>query len=159
MVRPDDGNFRRWFDNSPVGNVNNNDYRDYIRRDSSVAVDDYYKSEMVNDFALNSLVDKNKQLTEMDDALRRIVVGISASTGIPVKGVADSLNIGFINPILNRQDLDTPIAKDLGNVNNSKIVDSKTTEYIGKFTETEEKNPEIVTDLGNVNDAEKEGPR
>ena len=157
LVRPDDGNFRRWFDNSPVGNVNNNDYRDYVRRDSSVAVDDYYKSEMVNDFALNSLVDKNKQLTEMDDALRRIVVGISASTGIPVKGVADSLNIGFINPILNRQDLDTPIAKDLGNVNNSKIVDSKTTEYIGKFTETEEKNPEIVTDLGNVNDTEKGG--
>ena len=157
LVRPDDGNFRRWFDNSPIGNVNNNDYRDYVRRDSSVAVDDYYKSEMVNDFALNSLVDKNKQLTEMDDALRRIVVGISASTGIPVKGVTDSLNIGFIDPILNRQDLDTPIAKDLGNVNNSKIVDSKTTEYIGKFTETEEKNPEIVTDLGNINDTEKGG--
>ena len=157
LVRPDDGNFRRWFDNSPVGNVNNNDYRDYVRRDSSVAVDDYYKSEMVNDFALNSLVDKNKQLTEMDDALRRIVVGISASTGIPVKGVTDALNIGFIDPILNRQDLDTPIAKNLGNVNNSKIVDSKTTEYIGKFTETKEKNPEIVTDLGNVNDIEKGG--
>ena len=157
LVRLDDGNFRRWFDNSPVGNVNNNDYRDYVRRDSSVAVDDYYKSEMVNDFALNSLVDKNKQLTEMDDALRRIVVGISASTGIPVKGVTDALNIGFIDPILNRQDLDTPIAKNLGNVNNSKIVDSKTTEYIGKFTETEEKNPEIVTDLGNVNDIEKGG--
>ena len=157
LVRPDDGNFRRWFDNSPVGNVNNNDYRDYVRRDSSVAVDDYYKSEMVNDFALNSLVDKNKQLTEMDDALRRIVVGISASTGIPVKGVTDALNIGFINPILNRQDLDTPIAKNLGNVNNSKIINTQTTEYIGKFTETEEKNPEIVTDLGNVNDIEKGG--
>lgn len=157
LVRPDDGNFRRWFDNSPVGNVNNNDYRDYVRRDSSVAVDDYYKSEMVNDFALNSLVDKNKQLTEMDDALRRIVVGISASTGIPVKGVSDALNIGFIDPILNRQDLDTPIAKNLGNVNNSKIINTQTTEYIGKFTETEERNPEIVTDLGNVNDTKKGG--
>lgn len=157
LVRPDDGNFRRWFDNSPVGNVNNNDYRDYVRRDSSVAVDDYYKSEMVNDFALNSLVDKNKQLTEMDDALRRIVVGISASTGIPVKGVTDALNIGFIDPILNRQDLDTPIAKNLGNVNNSKIINTQTTEYIGKFTETEERNPEIVTDLGNVNDTKKGG--
>lgn len=157
LVRPDDGNFRRWFDNSPVGNVNNNDYRDYVRRDSSVAVDDYYKSEMVNDFALNSLVDKNKQLTEMDDALRRIVVGISASTGIPVKGVTDALNIGFIDPILNRQDLDTPIAKNLGNVNNSKIINTQTTEYIGKFTETKEKNPEIVTDLGNVNDTKKGG--
>lgn len=157
LVRLDDGNFRRWFDNSPVGNVNNNDYRDYVRRDSSVAVDDYYKSEMVNDFALNSLVDKNKQLTEMDDALRRIVVGISASTGIPVKGVTDALNIGFIDPILNRQDLDTPIAKNLGNVNNSKIINTQTTEYIGKFTETEEKNPEIVTDLGNVNKIEKGG--
>ena len=157
LVRPDDGNFRRWFDNSPVGNVNNNDYRDYVRRDSSVAVDDYYKSKMVNDFALNSLVDKNKQLTEMDDALRRIVVGISASTGIPVKGVTDALNIGFIDPILNRQDMDTPIAKNLGNVNNSKIINTQTTEYIGKFTETEEKNPEIVTDLGNVNDIEKGG--
>ena len=157
LVRPDDGNFRRWFDNSPVGNVNNNDYRDYVRRDSSVAVDDYYKSEMVNDFALNSLVDKNKQLTEMDDALRRIVVGISASTGIPVKGVTDALNIGFIDPILNRQDLDTPIAKNLGNVNNSKIINTQTTEYIGKFTETEERNPEIVTDLGNVNKIEKGG--
>ena len=157
LVRPDDGNFRRWFDNSPVGNVNNNDYRDYVRRDSSVAVDDYYKSEMVNDFALNSLVDKNKQLTEMDDALRRIVVGISASTGIPVKGVSDALNIGFIDPILNRQDLDTPIAKNLGNVNNSKIINTQTTEYIGKFTETKEKNPEIVTDLGNVNKIEKGG--
>lgn len=157
LVRPDDGNFRMWFDNSPVGNVNNNDYRDYVRRDSSVAVDDYYKSEMVNDFALNSLVDKNKQLTEMDDALRRIVVGISASTGIPVKGVTDALNIGFIDPILNRQDLDTPIAKNLGNVNNSKIINTQTTEYIGKFTETEERNPEIVTDLGNVNKIEKGG--
>ena len=157
LVRPDDGNFRMWFDNSPVGNVNNNDYRDYVRRDSSVAVDDYYKSEMVNDFALNSLVDKNKQLTEMDDALRRIVVGISASTGIPVKGVTDALNIGFIDPILNRQDLDTPIAKNLGNVNNSKIINTQTTEYIGKFTETKEKNPEIVTDLGNVNKIEKGG--
>ena len=157
LVRPDDGNFRRWFDKSPAGNVNNNDYRDYVRRDSSVAVDDYYKSEMVNDFALNSLVNKNKQLTEMDDALRRIVVGISASTGIPVKGVTDALNIKFIDPILNRQDLDTPIAKDLGNVNNSKIINTQITEYIGKFTETEEKNPEIVTDLGNVNDTEKGG--
>ena len=157
LVRPDDGNFRRWFDNSPVGNVNNNDYRDYVRRDSSVAGDDYYKSKMVNDFALNSLVDKNKQLTEMDDALRRIVVGISASTGIPVKGVTDALNIGFIDPILNRQDLDTPIAKNLGNVNNSKIINTQATEYIGKFTETEEKNPEIVTDLGNVNKIEKGG--
>ena len=157
LVRPDDGNFRRWFDNSPVGNVNNNDYRDYVRRDSSVAVDDYYKSEMVNDFALNSLVDKNKQLTEMDDALRRIVVGISASTGIPVKGVTDALNIRFIDPILNRQDMDTPIAKNLGNVNNSKIINTQTTEYIGKFTETEERNPEIVTDLGNVNDTKKGG--
>lgn len=157
LVRPDDGNFRRWFDSSPVGNVNNNDYRDYVRRDSAVAVDDYYKSEMVNDFALNSLVDKNKQLTEMDDALRRIVVGISASTGIPVKGVTDALNIGFIDPILNRQDLDTPIAKNLGNVNNSKIINTQTTEYIGKFTETEVRNPEIVTDLGNVNDIEKGG--
>ena len=157
LVRPDDGNFRRWFDNSPVGNVNNNDYRDYVRRDSSVAVDDYYKSEMVNDFALNSLVDKNKQLTEMDDTLRRIVVGISASTGIPVKGVTDALNIGFIDPILNRQDLDTPIAKNLGNVNNSKIINTQTTEYIGKFTKTEERNPEIVTDLGNVNDTKKGG--
>lgn len=157
LVRPDDGNFRRWFDSSPVGNVNNNDYRDYVRRDSAVTVDDYYKSEMVNDFALNSLVDKNKQLTEMDDALRRIVVGISASTGIPVKGVTDALNIGFINPILNRQDLDTPIAKNLGNVNNSKIINTQTTEYIGKFTETEVRNPEIVTDLGNVNDIEKGG--
>ena len=111
-----DGNFRRWFDKSPLGNVNNNDYRDYIRRDSSVSVDDYYKTTIVNNFAINSVVDKNKQLSDMDEALRKIVVGISASTGIPAKGVADSLNIGFIDPIINGDTSGIPVVKDLGMV-------------------------------------------
>jgi hypothetical protein len=144
------GNFRRWFDKSELGNVNNNDYREYIRHDSAVAVDDYYKTTIVNDFALGSVGQKNKQLTAMDDALRRIVVGISASTGIPVKGVTDALNIQFIDPILNEKDLATPIVKNLGNVTNSRVVDEKTMEYVGTVQGDETKESETVKDLGNV---------
>ena len=144
------GNFRRWFDKSELGNVNNNDYREYIRHDSAVAVDDYYKTTIVNDFALGSVGQKNKQLTAMDDALRRIVVGISASTGIPVKGVTDALNIQFIDPILNEKDLATPIVKNLGNVTNSRVVDEKTMEYVGTVQGDETKETETVKDLGNV---------
>lgn len=150
-----DGNFRRWFDKSPLGNVNNNDYRDYVRRDSTVAVDDHFKTTIVNDFAMNSVVQKNKQLTEMDDALRRLVVGISASTGIPTKGVPDALNIKQIDPILNDDvDLAAAVIKELGNVNNSRIIDTDTTEYIGTAVTEDDKNTsaDIVTDLGNVNE-------
>ena len=153
----DDGNFRRWFDKSPLGNVNNNDYRDYIRHDSNVAVDDHYKTTIVNNFAMNSVVDKDKQLTAMDDALRRIVTGISASTGIPVAGVTDALNIKFIDPIINEKDKAAPVVKDLGNVTNSKVVDTETMEYIGKVIGSEEPEPKTITDLGNVYDEKEKG--
>lgn len=145
-----DGNFRRWFDRSDLGNVNNNDYRDYIRHDSYVAVDDHYKTTVVNNFALGSVAKKNKELTAMDDALRRIVTGISASTGIPTNGVADALNVGFLKSVFNEQDLAAPIAKDLGNVTNSKVVSVDTMEYIGKVVGQEEPQPNTVTDLGSV---------
>ena len=145
-----DGNFRRWFDRSDLGNVNNNDYRDYIRHDSSVAVDDHYKTTVVNNFALGSVAQKNKELTAMDDALRRIVTGISASTGIPTNGVADALNVGFLKSVFNEQDLAAPIAKDLGNVTNSKVVSVDTMEYIGKVVGQEEPQPNTITDLGSV---------
>lgn len=145
------GNFRRWFDRSELGNVNNNDYREYIRHDSAVAVDDHYKTSIVNNFALGSVAQKNQELTAMDDALRRLVVGISASTGIPVKGVTDALNIQFIDPIINEKDLATPVLKNIGNVNNSTIKDEKRTEYVGTVITDEQKDPDIVQDLGNVN--------
>lgn len=129
----DDGNFRRWFDKSVLGNVNNNDYRDYVRRDSSVAVDDHYKTTIVNDFANNSVVNKNQELTMLDDALRRIVVGVSASTGLPVQGVPDALNIGFIDPIINEKEPPV-VLRDIG------TVDSE-----------DKRNPEFIDFLGNVN--------
>ena len=144
------GNFRRWYDRSVLGNVNNNDYRDYIRRDSSVAVDDHFKTTIVNNFAMNSLVNKNKELTEMDDALRRIVVGISASTGIPTSKVTDVLNIGFIDPILNESDKAAAVVKNLGNVTNSKIINTDTTEYIGVVEGETNNSQDIVDDLGNI---------
>lgn len=149
---PDDGNFRRWFDKSVLGNVNNNDYRDYIRRDSSVAVDDHYKTTIVNNFALGSLSNKNKELTAMDDVLRRIVVGISASTGIPPKGVVNALDLGFIDPILNEKDKSVVITKNLGNVNTSKVIDTNTMEHIGKVVGEEPKETGKTKDLGNVHD-------
>lgn len=152
----EDGNFRRWFDRSELGNVNNNDYRDYVRNDASTVVDDYYKTTIVNNFALNSVVNKNKQLTEMDDALRKIVVGISASTGIPVKGVTSALNLGFIDPILNERDLATPVVKSIGNVNNSRVIDENTMEYIGEAYDKPEVKTEFIDFLGNVNDDKKE---
>ena len=144
------GNFRRWYDRSVLGNVNNNDYRDYIRKDSSVAVDDHYKTTIVNNFAMNSLVNKNKELTEMDDALRRIVVGISASTGIPTSQVTDVLNIGFIDPILNGSDKAAAVVKELGNTTNSKIINTDTTEYIGVIEGETNNSQDTVGDLGNV---------
>lgn len=149
------GNFRRWYDRSVLGNVNNNDYRDYIRRDSSVAVDDHFKTTIVNTFAMNSLVNKNKELTEMDDALRRIVVGISASTGIPTSKVTDALNIGFIDPILNERDKAAPVVKDLGNVTNSKIINTDTTEYIGVVEGETNNSQDVVDDLGNIHNPTK----
>jgi outer membrane protein OmpA-like peptidoglycan-associated protein len=152
-----DGNFRRWFDKSELGNVNNNDYRDYVRHDSAVAVDDHYKTTIVNDFALNSVGQKNKELTEMDDALRRMVVGISASTGIPIKGVTDALNIKFIDPIINEKDYDKTPVKEIGNVNNSRVVNADTMEYIGEVEGDESTPQKIITDLGNINDTEKGG--
>ena len=144
------GNFRRWYDRSVLGNVNNNDYRDYIRKDSSVAVDDHYKTTIVNNFAMNSLSNKNKELTEMDDALRRIVVGISASTGIPTSQVTDVLNIGFIDPILNGSDKAAAVVKELGNTTNSKIINTDTTEYIGVVEGETNNSQDIVDDLGNI---------
>lgn len=144
------GNFRRWYDRSVLGNVNNNDYRDYIRKDSSVAVDDHYKTTIVNNFAMNSLSNKNKELTEMDDALRRIVVGISASTGIPTSQVTDVLNIGFIDPILNGSDKAAAVVKELGNTTNSKIINTDTTEYIGVVEGETNNSQDTVGDLGNV---------
>ena len=149
------GNFRRWYDRSVLGNVNNNDYRDYIRRDSSVAVDDHFKTTIVNNFAMNSLANKNKELTEMDDALRRIVVGISASTGIPTSKVTDVLNIGFIDPILNESDKAAAVVKDLGNVTNSKIINTDTTEYIGVVEGETNNSQDIVDDLGNIHNPTK----
>ena len=146
----DDGNFRRWFDRSDLGNVNNNDYRDYIRHDSAVAVDDHYKTTIVNDFAMGSVYDKNKELTAMDDALRRMVVGIAASTGIPTEGVADVLDVKFIKPILTEQDKAAPVIRDIGNVNNSKVVDVHTMEYIGEVDNKEKEKPTDVKDLGKV---------
>jgi hypothetical protein len=117
-------------------------------------VDDYFKTTIVNDFANGSLGRKNQELTAMNDALRRIVVGISASTGIPVKGVTDALNIKFIDPILNERDLAAPVVKDLGNAYNSKVVDTKTTEYIGTVIGEEKEENKVVSDLGNVEDDE-----
>jgi hypothetical protein len=152
MLTTDDANFRRWFDKSELGNVNNNDYRDYIRHDAAVAVDDHFKTTIVNDFANNSVGRKNQELTAMNDALRKIVVGISASTGIPVKGVTHALNIKFIDPILNERDLAAPVVKDLGNAYNSKVVDTKTTEYIGTVIREEKEENKVVSDLGNVED-------
>lgn len=151
------GNFRRWYDRSVLGNVNNNDYRDYIRRDSSVAVDDHFKTTIVNNFAMNSLVNKNKELTEMDDALRRIVVGISASTGIPTSKVTDVLNIGFIDPILNESDKAAAVVKDLGNVTNSKIINTDTTEYIGVVEGETNNSQDIVDGLGNIHNPKNDG--
>ena len=151
------GNFRRWYDRSVLGNVNNNDYRDYIRRDSSVAVDDHFKTTIVNNFAMNSLANKNKELTEMDDALRRIVVGISASTGIPTSKVTDVLNIGFIDPILNESDKAAAVVKNLGNVTNSKIINTDTTEYIGVVEGETNNSQDIVDDLGNIHKPKNDG--
>ena len=150
------GNFRRWYDKSELGNVNNNDYRDYIRNDSYVAVDDHYKTTIVNDFALGSLGQKNKELTAMDDALRKIVIGISASTGIPVKGVTDALNIQFIDPIINDKDMEKLLLKEIGNVNNSRVVNEKTMEYLGEVVTDKEKEQKVVTDLGNVEEEDKQ---
>ena len=152
LYTPDDGNFRRWFDKSVLGNVNNNDYRDYIRHDSSVTVDDHYKTTIVNNFALGSLSQKNKELTEMDDALRRIVVGISASTGIPPKRVVDALDLGFIDPILNDKDRSAAVIKDLGNVNNSKVINTDNMEYVGKVAGEESKETGTIKNLGNNNE-------
>ena len=104
----------------------------------------------MNDFANNSVGRKNQELTAMNDALRKIVVGISASTGIPVKGVTDALNIKFIDPILNERDLAAPVVKDLGNANNLTIVDTKTTEYIGTVIGEEKEENKTISDLGNV---------
>jgi len=144
------GDFRMWFDKSSLGNVNNNDYRDYIRKDASVAVDDYYKTTMVNDFAMNSVVNANKTATDMDEALRRTVVGISASTGLPVGKVVDALDLGFIDPIINEKDKSVAVVKDLGNVSNSKILPNGKTEYIGKTDGFEENEPDIIRDLGKI---------
>ena len=149
------GNFRRWYDRSVLGNVNNNDYRDYIRGDASVAVDDHFKTTIVNTFAMNSLVNNTNELPDMDDALRRIVVGISASTGIPTSKVTDALNIGFIDPILNERDKTAPFVKDLGNETNSKIINKDTTEYIGVVEGETNNSQDVVDDLGNIHNPTK----
>ena len=144
------GDFRMWFDKSSLGNVNNNDYRGYIRKDTSVAVDDYYKSTMVNNFAMNSIVNANKTASDMDEVLRRTVVGISASTGLPVGKVIDALDLGFIDPIINEKDKSIAVVKDLGNTSNSKILSNGKTEYIGKTDGFEDKEPDIIKDLGKI---------
>ena len=40
--------------------------------------------------------------------------------------------------------------KEIGNVNNSRIVNEKTMEYLGEVVTDKEKQKNVVTDLGNV---------
>ena len=98
-----------------------------------------------------SLWNKNKEITRLDDALRRMVMGISASTGIPVKGVTDALDIGFIDPIINKNSEGIPVITNLGNVSNSKVISTKNSEFIGEVIGNEHPTPKTVTDLGNIN--------
>ena len=78
------------------------------------------------------------------------MVGISASTGIPTSKVTDALNIGFIDPILNERDKAAPVVKNLGNVTNSTIINTDTTEYIGVVEGDTNNSQDIVDDLGNI---------
>ena len=60
------------------------------------------------------------------------------------------LNIGFIDPILNESDKAAAVVKDLGNVTNSKIINTDTTEYIGVVEGETNNSQDTVDDLGNV---------
>ena len=62
----------------------------------------------------------------------------------------DALDVRNIEPFLTQKDWDTPITKKIGNVNNSKVKDVDTMEYIGEVENEEKEKPTITKDLGKV---------
>lgn len=148
-----DGNNRMWYDRSPLGNVNNNDYKEIIRKDHYTAVDDYYKSTVANSFATNSIVNRQTVSTKLDDAVNRMLVGVASSTAIPTRQVADMIGVSFIDGYV------YPDGEKLAVI--SKITGNKDdVEPIGMYNNlgTIENNSgeiETINNIGNVNNKNK----
>ena len=146
--------YRRYWDKSALGNVNNDDYKDYIKRDHPTAVDDFIKNQYSNMFANNSVGMIQQASTELDNALHRTILGISASVGAPPTTIADALGVGYLNGSwYNRPDL--PKHTEIGNVNDnlggeSTLSPTSTTESLDDLKDSI--NPQKPsTDLGEIN--------
>ena len=107
--------YRRYWDSSVLGNVSNDDYLDYIRRDHPTAVNDFIRNQYSDMFANNSVGQIQEASTQLDNILHRTVLGISASIGEPPTTVADVLGVGYLNNAFHGE---TPKEKttELGNV-------------------------------------------
>ena len=121
-------NYRRYWDRSVLGNVNNDDYNDYIKRDHTTAADDFIRNQYSNMFVNNSVGEIQNASTELDNALHRTILGISASVGAPPMTVADIMGVGYLNNVWNKPHID--IQKDLGNVGSSNINSGNTSSDI-----------------------------
>lgn len=106
--------YSRYWDRSVMGNVNNDDYMDYVKRDHVTAANDFIRNQYSNMFANNSVGDIQKASTELDNALRRTVLSISASVGAPPMTIADAMGMGQVyhNP---SQPLPTSTTDEIGN--------------------------------------------
>ena len=56
-----------------------------------------------------------------------------------------------------QQDASATVVKDLGNVTNSKIINTDTTEYIGVVEGETNNSQDIVDDLGNIHNPKNDG--
>ena len=138
-------NYRKYWDKSELGNVNNDDYNDYIKRDHATAADDFIRNQYSDMFVNNSIGEIQKASTELDNALHRTILGISASIGEPPTTVADALGVGYLNNVWHPQP--TTVITDLGNFDLS-AKEGETISNLGNY-DLSAKTGDTTIDLGN----------
>lgn len=116
LDEPETTDYRRYWDKSELGNVSNDDYKDYIERDHTTAVDDFLRNRYSNQFMNNSVGEIQKASTELDNALNRTIMGISASTGMTPDSVADVLGVGYLNNAFHGTPEPAGTVHEIGNV-------------------------------------------
>ena len=77
----------------------------------------------------------------------RLACGDTGSGKLPSE---ETLLQHILLAVAHEKDMEGLALKEIGNVNNSRIVNEKTMEYLGEVVTDKEKQKNVVTDLGNV---------
>ena len=156
--------YKKYWDRSELGNVNNDDYNEYIRRDNTTAANDFIRNQYSDMFVNNSIGKIQSAATELDNILHRTILGISASVGAPPVTIADAMGVNDIwNPKSSSNSLSVSdimgvdnsssnippigISNDLGNTNTQISFNNGTSSDLN-YTSSESKG--ITKDIGNM---------